>query len=69
VIRRVTVLVNGRRTKVVRGRRRQARVRLTGLPRGTFRVRVVVHGRRAGRRVTVRDTRTYRTCVKRRTAR
>jgi putative CocE/NonD family hydrolase len=69
VLERVTVLVNGRRTRVLRGRRLRARVKLTGLPRGTFRVRVVVRGRRAGKRFTVRDTRTYRTCVPRRRGR
>jgi putative CocE/NonD family hydrolase len=61
-IERVSVFVNGRRTRVLRGRRLRARVRLSGLPRGTFRVRVVVRARRGGRRVTLRDTRTYRTC-------
>ena len=56
------VTVNGRRARVLRGRRLRARIVLRGLPRGTYRVRIV--GRtRAGR--TLRTTRTYRTCAAR----
>lgn len=58
-LRSATVYVAGRRVRTLRGRRLRAHVRLTGLPRGTYRVRVV--GRtRGGRRVT--SVRTYRTC-------
>jgi hypothetical protein len=56
------VYVNGRRVRVVRGRRLRARVNLTGLPKGTFTVRVVAMTT-SGRRFT--STRRYRTCVKR----
>lgn len=68
-VRTTSVLVDGRGVRTVRGNRRSVRVVLRGLPRGTFRVRVVVRGVRRGRRVTLRDTRTYRTCVPRRPAR
>ena len=57
---RATIFVNGRRVKVVRGRRLTAPVRLTGLPQGRFRVRIVAVTR-SGR--VVRETRRYRTCV------
>jgi hypothetical protein len=57
------VYVDGRKVKVVRGRRLHAPVTLTGLPRGTFKVQV--------RSVTsrgfhVNETRTYRTCAAKR---
>jgi endoglycosylceramidase len=57
---RVTVSVDGRRVAVLRGRRRVVKVALTGLPRGTHRVRLVAHTRR-GRTLVVR--RAYRTCA------
>ena len=57
---RATIFVNGRRVKVVRGRRLTAPVRLTGLPQGRFRVRIVAVTR-SGR--IVRETRRFRTCV------
>lgn len=58
-LRSATVYVAGREVSTLRGRRLRARVSLEGLPRGTFRVRIV--GRtKAGRRVT--SVRTYRTC-------
>jgi hypothetical protein len=56
------VYVNGKRVKVVRGKRLRAPVTLTGLPQGRFKVRVV-STLRSGR--TKVDVRTYRTCVKR----
>lgn len=55
-----TVFVNGKRSRVVRGRRLTSRVRLTGLPKGRFTVRVRARTR-AGR--TVVSTRKYRTCT------
>lgn len=61
-LRSARVYVNGRRVRVLRGRRLRARVNLRGLPRGV--VRVTIRGRtRSGRTVT--STRRYRTCVPR----
>jgi ABC-2 type transport system ATP-binding protein len=57
------VLVNGRRVRVIRGRRLRAPVNLRGLPRGTFRVTVEL---RTARGRTLRSARTYHTCVARR---
>jgi hypothetical protein len=55
-----TVYVNGKRTKVTRGHRLTARVTLTGLPKGTYTVRVRARTR-SGRTIT--STRRYRTCT------
>ena len=60
-IRSATVYVNGKRVKVVRGKRLRAPVVLTGLPKGRFKVKITAVTL-AGRKVS--DTRTYRTCVK-----
>jgi beta-glucosidase len=60
-VRRVTVVVNGRRQKVLGGRRSAVRVRLTGRPRGLYRIRLVIRTR-AGHNVV--DGRAYRTCTK-----
>lgn len=57
---KATVYVDGRRVKVLRGRRLTAPVRLTGLPQGRFTVKIVAVTK-SGR--VVRDTRKYRTCV------
>jgi hypothetical protein len=67
-IRVAQVYVNGKRVRVVRGRRLRSRVNLRGLPRGRFAVRVVITTTRGQRIVR---TRRYRTCVPRarRTAR
>jgi hypothetical protein len=54
------VYVNGKRVKVVRGRRLRARVDLRGLPKGRYTVRVVVVTTR-GKRIV--ETRRYRTCT------
>ncbi len=62
-VRTLTVSVNGRRVRVLRGNRSRVGVSLRGLPRGTVRVAVLVHGVRHGKRATVRDSRTYRTCT------
>jgi dienelactone hydrolase len=64
-VRSITLLVNGRRAKRVRGNRARTTVSLRGLPKGTVRVRAVVHAVRRGKRIVVRDTRTYRTCARR----
>jgi uncharacterized repeat protein (TIGR01451 family) len=55
-----TVLVNGKRVKVVRGRRLTAPVDLRGLPKGRFRVKIIVKTS-DGR--MLRSARRYRTCV------
>jgi hypothetical protein len=57
---KVTVTVNGRRAKVVKGRRISAPVDLRGLPKGRFTVKIVVTFS-DGRKVA--GTRRYRTCV------
>ena len=62
-LRRATVYVNGKRVRVVRGRRLRARVNLRGLPRGTFTVRVEAVTTRGKR---FREVRRYRTCTPRR---
>ena len=62
-VRRVTVVVNGKRRRVLGGPRSAVRVSLTGRARGIYRIRLVIRTR-GGRRVV--DARTYRTCVKRR---
>ncbi|HEX8206240.1 MAG TPA: hypothetical protein VF587_09300, partial [Solirubrobacteraceae bacterium] len=54
------VYVNGKRVKVLRGRRLRARVDLRGLPKGRYTVRVVVITTR-GKRIVER--RRYRTCT------
>jgi hypothetical protein len=64
-VRRVSIRVGSRKATVLRGRKLRRQVRLTGLPRGTYRVRITVRGVRNGKRVTLRDTRTYRTCAPR----
>jgi hypothetical protein len=57
------VYVNGKRVRTVRGRRLRARINLRGLPRGSYRVRVVAITS-TGKRVT--RTRRYRTCMAKR---
>jgi hypothetical protein len=59
-IRSARVFVNGKRVKVLTGRRLGSRVDLRGLPVGRYIVRVVVTTTR-GRRIV--ETRRYRTCV------
>ncbi|MGZ4276356.1 MAG: hypothetical protein ACXVFK_06710 [Solirubrobacteraceae bacterium] len=60
---RATVYVNGRRVRVLRGRRLRAAVDLRGLPKGTFSVKVQGTTRHHRH---VRDLRIYHTCVPRR---
>ena len=62
-VRSITLFVNGRRARTIRGDRARTTVSLRGLPKGTVRVRAVVRATRHGRRITVRDARTYRTCT------
>jgi hypothetical protein len=57
------VRVNGKRVRVIRGRRLRAPVRLTGLPKGRFTVRITVRLRN-GKKLT--GKRVYHTCVPRR---
>ena len=65
-VRRVTVAIAGRRARTLKGRRGAVRVVLRGHPRSTVRVRLVV---RTATGRTVRITRRYHTCVKRRARR
>jgi hypothetical protein len=60
---KATVLVNGRRVKVVRGSRLRAPVDLRGLPKGRFTVKITLTTA-SGRTVT--GSRRYRTCVPKR---
>ena len=57
------MFVNGKRVKVLRGRRLTAPIDLRGLPKGRFRVKVTATTR-SGRTLT--STRKYRTCAKKR---
>jgi ABC-2 type transport system ATP-binding protein len=59
-VRSAQVAVNGKRVKVLRGKRLRAPVDLRGLPKGTVRVTVTV---RTARGRTLRSARTYHTCV------
>jgi hypothetical protein len=59
-IRSATVTINGKRQKVLRGRRVRAIVNLRDLPKGTFRVAISV---RTAKGRTLRSARTYRTCA------
>jgi hypothetical protein len=59
-LRSATIYVNGKRVKVLTGKRLRSRVTLTGLPQGIYKVRirvVTVSGKVAS------STRTYRTCT------
>ena len=58
--RKVTVLVNGKRVKVLRGLRDTAMVDLRGLPKGRFKVQIAVT-LKTGK--VVRYTRKFRTCT------
>lgn len=59
-----TVFLGKRRLKTIRGSRRiHSGITLTGLPRGTFHVKITVHTS-SGK--TLRNVRTYHTCVPRR---
>ncbi len=58
-LRSATVVVNGHGLRVPRGRTLQARINLSGLPLGTFRVRISLITR-SGRHL--HQTRTYHTC-------
>ena len=58
-LRSASVFVNGRRVRVLRGRRLHAVVDLRGLPAGTVTLRIVAI-RRTGQRIV--DVRTYHTC-------
>lgn len=54
------VRVNGKKVKVVRGKRLRAPVRLRGLPKGKFKVRITLRLTN-GRKLS--GTRTYHTCI------
>src|SRR3954463_10532260 len=59
-IRSAQVFVDGKRVKVLRGKRLRSRVDLRGLAKGSYTVRVVVTTTR-GKRIV--STRRYRTCI------
>src|SRR4051795_5904022 len=59
-IRSAQVFVNGKRVRVLRGKRLRSRVDLRGLPKARYSVRVVVTTTR-GKRIV--STRRYRTCI------
>ena len=61
-VRTVSVLLDGRRVPVRRGRRLSAVIDLRGRGPGTAVVRIRFAGTRRGRRAVVRQTRAYRTC-------
>ena len=70
-IQTALVFVNGKRVRVLSRKvfgknRKVSRVDLRGLPRGTFRVRIVVL---TSEGTTLRNTRKYRTCAKKRKSR
>jgi hypothetical protein len=60
------VFVNGRRAKVIRGKRLKAQIVLRGLPKGRFRVDITVRTK-SGKRI--QSTRHYRTCTPKRRSR
>lgn len=57
-----TVRVNNKKVKVVRGKRLRAPVRLRGLPKGRFKVKITIRLKN-GKKIT--GTRTYHTCIPR----
>jgi hypothetical protein len=61
-LRSARVYVDGRRVRVLSGRRLRARVDLRNLPKGTFKVRIVARTRTGS---TITETRSYRTCTPR----
>ena len=61
-LRSALVFVDGKRVRILRGRRLRARVDLRGLPAGRYKVRIVAETT-TGRRI-VRERR-YRTCARR----
>jgi hypothetical protein len=63
--RRVEAAVNGRRLAVISGSRTHARVDLKGLPKGTYTLRITATTTNGH---TISGTRTYHTCVRKRTA-
>ncbi|HEX8123699.1 MAG TPA: sialidase family protein [Solirubrobacteraceae bacterium] len=62
-LKRATVYVNGKRVKVVKGKRLRARVDLRGLPKGRITVKIEGVTRKG---VRVRSLRRYRTCATKR---
>jgi hypothetical protein len=57
---KATVLVNGKKVKVLRGKRLTSRVDLKGLPKGRFSVRITL---KLANGKTISGVRRYRTCV------
>jgi hypothetical protein len=63
-VRAVTVFVNGRKVKRVRGQRRAVRLKLAPRKSGKARVVVVVKAVRKGRTIRLRSRHNYRVCVR-----
>ena len=61
-VRRITVFVDGRKAKTVRGARKSVSLTLRGRKRGRARVLVKVRAVRHGRPVTLRSRHSYRRC-------
>ncbi len=64
-VTRAKVFVNGRRVRTLRGKRLTAPVNLRNLPKGKVRVRIEAL---TNRKRLLKSSRTYRTCVPRRTS-
>ena len=65
-VRSAAVWVNGKRVRVLRGKRLRARVHLVGLPKGTYRVKIRMRTN-SGRTIT--QNRRFRTCTPKRVKR
>ena len=59
--KQVTALLNGKRIKIVKGKRISTKVDLRGLPRGRFTLRLTIVPAKGK---AIRQTRHYVTCVK-----
>jgi hypothetical protein len=56
------IYVDKKRVKSLRGRSLRKSFALTHLPKGKFRLRVVIHGLKHHKRVTIKDSRSYSVC-------
>ena len=65
-VRKVKVTLDGRRIRVVRGKRMRALVDLRGRPPGKAVVRIRLTGTRRGKPATVKHKRVFRTCAHKR---
>jgi hypothetical protein len=62
-VKTARIYVNGKRVRIIRGDRLRARVNLRGLPKGRFTVKIVLDGKRAGKKAKVVGKRRYFTCI------